>query len=189
MIRQYGDTCGIRNPVNEAQRIWNLQSTAWNPESKTVLDHFTWGDCFSTSGGSRGRIQGEVPGGPGPPISDLTLVWDWNSHINRIVYHFLTGWAFYSRNIQKCNCFWVPSYDLFASARKAVFPSPAATGVHRLRKRWLSLWEVIFHKKVQQSFLNQSLDPLIKNSWIRPCVIENSRISWNPFCAIPVLAL
>ena len=45
-----------------------------NPESKTVLDHFTWGDCFSTSGGSRGRIQGEGPGGPGPPISDLTLV-------------------------------------------------------------------------------------------------------------------
>ena len=39
----------------------------WNPESKTVLDHFTWGDCFSTSGGSRGRIQGEGPGGPDPP--------------------------------------------------------------------------------------------------------------------------
>ena len=28
--------------------------------------------------------------------------------------------------------------------------------------------EVICHKKVQ-SFLNQSLDPPIKNSWIRPC--------------------
>ena len=131
--------------------------------------------------------------------SHLTLVWDWNSYI---VYRCLTGWIFFlmkralhfatklnSRDIQKCNCFWVPSYDLFASARKAVFPSPAATGVHRLRNWWLSLWEVICHKKVQQSFLNQSLDPLIKNSWIRPCVIENSRISWNPFCAIPVLAL
>ena len=31
--------------------------------------------------------------------------------------------------------------------------------------------EVICHKKVQQSFLNQSLDPPIKNSWIRPCNI------------------
>ena len=28
------------------------------------------------------------------PISDLTLVWDWNSYIDRIEYHFLTGWFF-----------------------------------------------------------------------------------------------
>ena len=40
-------------------------------------------------------------------------------------------------------------------------------GVLRLRTTWSSLWEVICHKKVQQSFLNQSLDPLYKNSWIR----------------------
>ena len=65
----------------------------WNPESKTVLDHFTWGDCFSTSGGSRGS---------GSPISDLTLVWDWNSHISRIVYHSLTRWLF-SWNA-RCTC-------------------------------------------------------------------------------------
>ena len=25
-----------------------------------------------------------------------------------------------SRDIKKCDCFWLPSYDLFASARKAV---------------------------------------------------------------------
>ena len=35
-----------------------------------------------------------------------------------------------TRDIQNCNCFWVPSYDLFPSARKAVFPAPTATGVH-----------------------------------------------------------
>ena len=29
--------------------------------------------------------------------------------------------------------------DLFASARKAVFPAPTATGVHRLRNTWSSL--------------------------------------------------
>ena len=63
-----------------------------------------------------------------------------------------------SRDFQICNCFWVPSYDLFTSARKAVFPAPTTTGVHRLRNTWSSLWEVICHKKVQQSFLNQSLD-------------------------------
>ena len=32
-------------------------------------------------------------------------------------------------------------------------------GVHRLRITWSSLWEVICRLKVQQSFLNQSLDP------------------------------
>ena len=37
-----------------------------------------------------------------------------------------------SRDIQKCDCLWVPSYDLFASARKAVFPAPMATGFHRV---------------------------------------------------------
>jgi len=42
--------------------------------------------------------------------------------------------------------FWVPSYDLFPSARKAVFPAPTATGVHRLRNMWSSLllsWSTI----------------------------------------------
>ena len=52
--------------------------------------------------------------------------------------HFAT--KLNSRDIQKCNCFWVPSYDLFASARKGVFPAPTAT-------------------EKQQSFLNQSLPP------------------------------
>ena len=33
--------------------------------------------------------------------------------------HFAT--KLNSRDIKKCNCFWVPSYDLFASARKAVY--------------------------------------------------------------------
>ena len=56
--------------------------------------------------------------------------------------------------------FWVPSYDLFASARQAVFPAQPATGVRRLRSACSSLWEVICHKKFQKSFLNQSLDAL-----------------------------
>ena len=43
-----------------------------------------------------------------------------------------------SRDIQKCNCFLVPSYDLFASSGKAAFPAPTATGVHRLRNKWSS---------------------------------------------------
>ena len=58
--------------------------------------------------------------------------------------HFAT--KLNSRDIQKCNSFWVPSYDLFASASacKAVLPVPA--GVHGLRNTWSSLREVICHK-------------------------------------------
>ena len=86
--------------------------------------------------------------------------------------HFAT--KLNSRDIQTCNCFWVPSYDQFASARKAVFPAPTATGFHRLRNTWSSLWEVICHKKFQQYFLNQRLPPPpphpVKNSLIRPWV-------------------
>ena len=44
------------------------------------------------------RIQGGGSGGSGSPphpLSDLTLVWDWNSYIDRIVYHFLTGWLYF----------------------------------------------------------------------------------------------
>ena len=52
--------------------------------------------------------------------------------------HFAT--KLNSRDIQKCNCFWVPSYDLLASACKAVFPAPTAT-------------------EKQQSFLNQNFPP------------------------------
>ena len=44
--------------------------------------------------------------------------------------HFAT--KLNSGDIQKCNCFWVSSYDLFASARKAAFHAPTVTGVHRL---------------------------------------------------------
>ena len=35
-----------------------------------------------------------------------------------------------SRDIPKCNCCWVPFYDLFASVRKAVFPAPTETEKH-----------------------------------------------------------
>ena len=110
---------------------------------------------------------GEGPGAPDtnpPPPSDLTLVSDWNSYIDRIVYHFLTGWVFLNKTrIAFC------ILPMFASARKAVFTAQTATGVHRLRNSWSSLWEVICPKKVQQSFLHQSLHPPIKRSWIRPC--------------------
>ena len=57
--------------------------------------------------------------------------------MKRVLHIFAT--KLISKDIQKCNCFLVPSYDLFASARKAVFPAPLATGIHRLRNTWSSL--------------------------------------------------
>ena len=53
--------------------------------------------------------------------------------------HFAT--KLNSRYIKKCHCFWVPSNDMFASARKAVFPAPITTAVHRFRNTWPSLRE------------------------------------------------
>ena len=43
-------------------------------------------------------------------------------------------------------------------------------GVHRLRTTWSFLWEVICNKKVQQSFLNQSLDPPNQN-FLNPLLV------------------
>ena len=45
-----------------------------------------------------------------------------------------------SRDIKKCNCFWVPSYDLFASARKAVFPAPTGLVVVYAFSAGRQLW-------------------------------------------------
>ena len=94
--------------------------------------------------------------------------------------HFAT--KLNSRYIKKCHCFWVPSNDMFASARKAVFPAPITTAVHRLAVVAVSVRRIC-HKKVQRSFLNQSLDPPpppIKNSWIRPCIGRAIWISLQP---------
>ena len=175
-------SCSARNK-SKGCCLWRRYAASGNLKNSDLSKSYRWlieswlhytTDQFNplyllwiVSGGSRGRVLGVQT-----PVSDLTLVWDWNSYIDRILYHsflwliFLMKHALHfatklnSRDIKKCDCFWVPSYDLFASARKAVFPAPTATGsVHRLRNTWSSLWEVICHTKVQQSFLNQSLDP------------------------------
>ena len=82
-------------------------------------------------------------GGPDPPIRPDACLrlkslhrQDRISLLNWLIFflrkralHVATKLNF--RDIQKCNCFCVPSYDLFASARKALFPAPTATGVRR----------------------------------------------------------
>ena len=111
--------------------------------------------------------------------SNLTLVWDWNSYI---VYRCLTGWIFLmkralrfatklnSRDIQKCNCFWVPSYDLFAFARKAVFS--AGNGDRRSQIEKHVAVSVRNNLPLKSSTVLSEpkfgSPPPIKNSWIRP---------------------
>ena len=75
---------------------------------------------------------------------DRTSLFKWMTFVKKHALHFATRRN--SKDIQKCNCFWVPSSDLFASATKAVFPMPTATGDHTLRNRWLSLllsWQLV----------------------------------------------
>ena len=91
-------------------------------------------------------------GGPDPPIrpdaclrpkflhpQDFISLFTW-----LIFFFFLMKCALHfatkrnSRGIQICISLWVFSYGLFASARKAVFPAPSVTGVHRLRNTWSS---------------------------------------------------
>ena len=82
--------------------------------------------------------------GPPPPIrpdtclrlksllrQDCISLFNWlNFLMTRVLY---VATKLNSRDIQKYDCLWVPSYDLFASALKAAFPAPTATGFHGLR--------------------------------------------------------
>ena len=96
------------------------------------------------------------PGVRPPPLSDLTLVWDKFLHrIDRIVYDFL-----------KCLFFFLTKSALHFATK---LNSKAASfmiqefkytirgqGIITCNCDW---WERVWESKVQQSFLNQSLDP------------------------------
>ena len=71
--------------------------------------------------------------------------------------HFAT--KLNSRYIKKCHCFWVPSNDMFASARKAVFPAPITTAVHRFRNTWPSLREEFATKNFNVPFWTKVWPP------------------------------
>ena len=54
---QLKDT-GIGLTISSIDKDWNPKSTAWNPESKTVLDFLTWGGRFFREGYS--LVQGAL---------------------------------------------------------------------------------------------------------------------------------
>ena len=100
-------------------------------DKKTFLNQLKLFWWLLNSGRSRGRgVQWQVM-----LVETLILACVQtppHSYIDRMVYHFLTGWFFIEtgvafclslnfRDIPKRNCFWVPSHDPFASAHKAEF--------------------------------------------------------------------
>jgi len=158
---------------SEISYWWRVTTLIW---IMLLIGHVAWWEVMSNSGGSRGRVQGVW----NPPIrpyacsrQDNTPLFNLLLLLMQRVLHLTT--ELNSKNIKKCNT--LPWSVCLCC--KAVFSSPLATGVQRLRNIWSSLWEVICHKKVQQSFLNQSLDPPIQNSWIRPCQPTNKHyLKW-----------
>ena len=91
-----------------------------------------------------------------------------------------------SRDIKKCNCFWVPSYDLFASAHKSSIPAPTVTSVDRLRNTWLStLFQLVDNysdNSTKSSFKFTPIDvrknpPLISHDFGHFCFGQRTRRS------------
>ena len=70
--------------------------------------------------------------------------------------HFVT--KLNSSDIQKCNCFWVPSYDLFALLAKQYLPLKRRLAFTHWETRGRLSKKKFSTKKIQQSFLNRSLD-------------------------------
>ena len=112
----------------------------------------------SSSGGSRERVR-EIR--PETYLRQKFLhrenrisLFNWLIFLIKHALHLAT--KLNSSDIKKCNCFWVPSYNPFASARKAVSPAPTATCVHWLRNTWSSPREVICRKSSTVSFFMET---------------------------------
>ena len=83
------------------------------------------------------------------------------------VLHFVT--KLNSRDIQKCNCFWVPSYDLFAFARKAVFLEGNGDRRSQIEKRVAVSVRNNLRQKSSTVLSEPKFGPHpIKHSWICP---------------------
>lgn len=77
--------------------------------------------------------------------------------MKRVLHIFAT--KLISKDIQKCNCFLVPSNDLFASARKCGISRANSDRRLQIEKHVIVSAFSTGHKNVKQTFLNQSWDP------------------------------
>ena len=130
------------------------------------------------SGGSRGRVRGVRTPPPPPPIRpDACLRLKFLHRQDRIsLFNWLFVFFFFfflksalhfatklnSGDIKKCNCFGVSSYDLFASARKAVFHAPTVTGVHRLRLEICTIFVTKRKRSMFQGYIHYQQNSLIQ---------------------------
>ena len=74
------------------QEVDELVNRSYRNRAADELEHLDVTSNHSRSGGSRGRVrQCRLF------LSDLALVLVWNCCIDRIVYHFLTGWLFLNK--------------------------------------------------------------------------------------------
>ena len=68
-------------------------------------------------------------------------------------------WKIWPISVKRWKPVWVRAYDLFASVRKAVWPRTNGDRRSHVEKQVVVSTFSAGHKKVQQSLLNQTLDP------------------------------
>ena len=138
---------------------------------------------------------------PLPPFQTWHL---FETDIDRIVYQFLPGWFYLmkcalhfatklnSRDNKKRHCFLVHSYDLFTSARKALFFLPNGDKCPQITKHVvISVRSKLPQKKFNSPFWTKfwTPPPPIKNSRIRPCSLRSLSEQYKPVCRKQFLQL
>ena len=137
---------------------------------RTLYERYMNGYRSKTTGGGQGgggRGEGEFPIIPDSCLRlkflhrpDCISLFNWLIFLMKRALHFAT--TVNSGDVKNVIVFGYPPIICLALLAKQYFPRQRG-GIHRLDKNtWPSLWEVICHIKVQQSFLNQSLSPQSK---------------------------
>ena len=149
---------------------WKLHFPEWKRRSFVVkispriLKITSSGFEISKLSGAE-HTQTPFPALPPPPLPPLGKEDQW-SLVDTVGYSIRTCWLLQFQTPSFKHLFWVHSYDLFASACKH-FPR------HSDRRSQIEKYVVVSVRSslppnVQQSFLNQSLDPHVPSNQKRP---------------------
>ena len=172
---------------NDGKVSWHRGSYYGDKDDRVELriSSDIWGSNIFRLDLKQWRIPGEGPDPPSPHqtwrLFETEILTSTGSYITFyladffLMKHTLTFASKLNfRDIKKCHwlCVWgIPSYDLFASVRKAVFPAPTVTGVQIEKHVVVSVSSNLPPKSTtvlsEPKFGPHS--PQYKNSWIRPC--------------------